>query len=206
MTRPSGRRPSRPVAGREQRRIVKVLCEGAITEPQYLSQITRRYRGVVRVDIEDSVAGCAPLSLVAHAKAMLAENKRARRKTGTDNFDEIWCVFDVDEHPNLAQAKQEAADVGIQVAVSNPCFELWLLLHTCDQTAYIERKDLQKTCRDAGLIQGKHVSTDLIDQLDQARTRAVYLETKHQQDNSPEDSNPSTGVWRLTDRITGATD
>jgi len=46
-----------------------------------------------------------------------------------NQYDEVWCVFDVDSHPHLAEAKQQAFANGISVALSNPCFELFLLLH-----------------------------------------------------------------------------
>jgi hypothetical protein len=50
--------------------------------------------------------------------------------------DEVWCVFDVDEHPKLAEARDQANANGIQLAVSNPCFELWLLLHFQEHRAH----------------------------------------------------------------------
>jgi len=49
--------------------------------------------------------------------------------------DELWLVCDCDhwikpDHiGNLVQVIQECGQKGIQVALSNPCFELWLLLH-----------------------------------------------------------------------------
>src|SRR5690606_28879816 len=36
-------------------------------------------------------------------------------------------VLSEDEHPYLNQALDEARTAGIEVALSNPCFELWLL-------------------------------------------------------------------------------
>ena len=49
--------------------------------------------------------------------------------------DERWLVLDVDHALNgghvasFLEALKRAADNGVNVALSNPCFELWLLLH-----------------------------------------------------------------------------
>jgi hypothetical protein len=52
--------------------------------------------------------------------------------------DEFWFVSDCDHWikaghiKNLVRVIQECRQKGIQVALSNPCFELWLLLHFVD--------------------------------------------------------------------------
>jgi hypothetical protein len=63
-------------------------------------------------------------------------------------YEEIWCVFDVDEHPLLAEAKHQASANHIKTAISNPCFELWVLLHFQDQRAHIARSVVQSLCRE----------------------------------------------------------
>ncbi|MFT7647504.1 MAG: hypothetical protein ACI8Y4_002253 [Candidatus Poriferisodalaceae bacterium] len=83
-------------------------------------------------------------------------SKRRRKADGPD-FDEIWCVFDTDEHPNLEQAVAEAADSNIRTARSNPCFELWLVLHVADQTAHVHRHAIQRRAAALGLTDGKSV-------------------------------------------------
>ena len=47
------------------------------------------------------------------------EAREARRGRGRAS-DEYWCVFDVDQHPNLERAVEKALANGIGVAVSNP--------------------------------------------------------------------------------------
>ena len=51
--------------------------------------------------------------------------------------DECWAVFDVDHHlaKELSGAAQIATSRGYRLAGSNPCFELWLLLHLTDDVA-----------------------------------------------------------------------
>ena len=79
------------------------------------------------------------------------------RKHADRDFDEIWCVFDTDQHPNLAQAINEAGQSEIEVAVSNPCFELWLVLHSQEQTAFIDRHDAQRLANALGLSNDKNI-------------------------------------------------
>ena len=65
MTRPSGRRPRRGHTSRQERRVIRVLTEGKITEPSYLTAWARRYRHSVSLSLPES--GMAPETLVDHA-------------------------------------------------------------------------------------------------------------------------------------------
>jgi hypothetical protein len=47
----------------------------------------------------------------------------------------VWCVFDCDEHARLKPAIDQATALELSLAVSNPCFDLWFLLHFQDQRA-----------------------------------------------------------------------
>lgn len=53
--------------------------------------------------------------------------------------DEFWAVFDVDHHRSkeLSDITTKASQKGYRLAGSNPCFELWLLLHETDDTSCI---------------------------------------------------------------------
>lgn len=115
-----------------------------------------------------------------------------------------WCVFDIDEHPYVAQAVELAASSGISVAISNPCIELWFLLHFQDQTAALHRHDAQR--RSCELLNCKKSPTaealaELVTRYEDARRRAQELDRKHAGDGSPPGSNPSSGAWRLIDRL-----
>lgn len=41
-------------------------------------------------------------------------------------------------HPGLTDAIEQARQNGIWLAISNPCFELWLVLHFQDQSAWLD--------------------------------------------------------------------
>ena len=200
MTEPSGRRPQRTRVRKPPRRILRVLSEGEVTEPSYFSEWARRHRDTVRLKLEDG--GMTPDALVRTAKQYL-KNRRPRR--ADPDFDEIWCVFDTDQHPNLAQAINEAGQSGIEVAVSNPCFELWFVLHVQDQTGHIDRHDVQRLSNELRLSDGKKIRdtarNTLVEAFETAKQRAQALDERHAGNGSPPRENPSTDVWRLVDRL-----
>lgn len=205
MKKPSGRRPRRSPGNRPQRRVIRVLAEGKLTEPQYLTLLARRHRRSVSIDVDSKAGGSGPLTLVQRARDQVKASRRRRRSDGAD-FDEIWCVFDIDEHPNIPQAINEARESGVQTAISSPCFELWLVLHIQDQTAHLERHDVQRLARDLHLVEGKSICSGHAEQLllanqPAATERAQRLDDRHKGNGSPPETNPSTGVWRLVASI-----
>ena len=183
-----------------ERRVIRVLAEGAVTEAGYLTEWAREHARAIDLRIDKDAAGCAPLKLVERAR----EQKRAQRRKSPE-FDEIWCVFDVDSHPDVNSALAEARDAGIEVAVSNPCFELWLVLHVEDRTANVDRHTIQRRARDLDLLAGKSIPESawprLAEGYEDAKRRAQALDTMHHGDGRTAGSNPSSGVWRLIDSI-----
>ncbi|MCY4621945.1 MAG: RloB family protein [bacterium] len=192
MRRPRNRRPLR--------RVIRVHTEGGVTEPKYLEELGRRYRD--RIRIEMGATGAVPETLVD--RACRDTDTRTRAREGPQ-YDEIWCVLDVDDHPNLKSAIDRALQKNVKLAVSNPCFELWLILHLQDQTAHVDRHRAQRLAKQHGIMDGKEVRSEMFDRLknnyEDAKRRARMLDQKHEGDGSPPRSNPSTGVWRLIDSI-----
>ena len=148
-----------------------------------------------------------PIQLVERAvETQRTEAREAKKERGRAH-DQIWCVFDRDEHPNFTEAVSLAHDHGINLAVSNPCLELWFLLHFEDQTAHIERGEAQD--RAEGLLHCSKILSEsalsaLAERYDDAKARAVKLDEKHSGDDSPPGANPSSGMWRLIDAIRDA--
>jgi RloB-like protein len=128
----------------------------------------------------------------------------ARRLAISSIPDEIWCVFDVDEHPYQADAIRRAEQHGINVAVSTPCLELWFILHFEAQAAHMGRRAAIR--RAEALLSCSKTLTDealqaLVSRYEDAVKRARELDVKHAKDRSPPRSNPSSDVWRLIERI-----
>lgn len=195
--------PRRTVAARASRRDLLVFVEGQVTEEIYLTYWRRRFRAQVNVEIHEFHG--TPHALVTRAVETKAANERAERKGRGRAHDEVWCVFDVDEHPKLREAMELANASGIKLAISNPCIELWFLLHFANQTAYIERHSAQ-TQSQARLECGKELDEAALSLLatnfPTAMSRAIALDAKHHGDGTPAPGNPSSGVWGIVEAIT----
>ena len=101
-----------------------LATEGTDTEKQYFEGLF----GSSKVKIEVLDTGTTGLSSPGHVLKRLSDFED---KYELDANDEPWLVIDVDHHrpDSLSQVCQEATQKGFQLAVSNPCFELWLRLH-----------------------------------------------------------------------------
>jgi hypothetical protein len=144
-----------------------------------------------------------PVTLVEQADQLKEQaDQRARRER--DSFlayDEVWCVFDVDEHPKLNEAGQLASARGIELAVSNPCFELWLLLHFRDSPGARHRHDVQHMLTGFLPSYDKHLDFAMLEAgVTEARRRALRLDQDAEEEGES-GRNPTTGVYRLTDSI-----
>lgn len=192
----------RRVSKQATRRTLLLFVEGAKTEELYLTRWVREHRATVAVAFSNTRG--SPLTLVKAACEAARRDRRISEKRGGPLYDEYWCVFDRDDHPNMDQAFQMARDNRIYVALSVPCLELWFLIHFEDQTAPIHRADAQSRSK-SHLLCEKSLTDDALGQLvvryPEAKSRAVALDTKHLGDGTGPFPNPSSGVWRLVDSI-----
>ncbi|MGA8364254.1 MAG: RloB family protein [Solirubrobacteraceae bacterium] len=176
--------------------------EGERTEDAYFKAWWRRNQDKVIVHIDEFNG--TPMTLVERAVARKKHEEREERRERGKAHDEVWCVFDVDTHPKREEAVELAQRHDIKVAISNPCFELWLMLHYQDQTASIKVREVQKLAK-SHLKCGKALSPQALDSLasryDEAVKRAKALDKKHEGDDSPPGTNPSSEVWKLVERI-----
>ncbi|WP_392423141.1 RloB family protein [Edwardsiella piscicida] len=107
---------------------IYIFCEGAKTEPSYLkSYIEHRARGKSKVISVENTKKNTPVQLVDEAIA----KKKSKESTDGDVF---WVVYDresVSKYPREKhkQAYDKAIRHGINVAISNVCFEFWIILH-----------------------------------------------------------------------------
>jgi hypothetical protein len=191
----------RRVGRLKPKRTFLVFCEGEKTEPQYLRAVKLHpnVHEVAAVDlrVESGQGGSVPLTLVERAVA-------ARRDAELEDkeIDEFWCVFDVEwprNHPHLSEAIDMAHANGIGLAVSNPCFELWLILHHCACTAWLDSAHAQRTRRDLDGSSGKDVDAARYMALArEAMARARALDGEHVKNGSVfPHNNPSSGMHLL---------
>lgn len=136
---------SRGRAVRPSRVRVYIFAEGKITEPYYFEQFAAEYgNSLVEIDCEGGAG--VPATLVTKALAKLKSIQKA--ENGFERNDQVWVVFDRDEHPEVEQSINRARDSGIKVGYSNPCFEVWLLLHYEDHDAPDGRHTVQRKLAD----------------------------------------------------------
>ncbi len=152
MTRSRSRRSphkgkSAPASAKKQ---IYVFCEGEGTEPDYIRYWQRKHRNQVVVVIDDFYGG--PLQLVDRVIKRRQYDLREERRGRGRAFDEYWCVFDRDEHGDFDSTVNRAVSSDIRVAHSNPCIELWFMLHFVDRLPSFTdmmRSSARRNCWDA---------------------------------------------------------
>lgn len=205
ISRDRDRRPARAPSRRRPNPWILIVTEGKVTEISYFKALRQHLRGSYTIPEIPPEHG-DPLSLVHIAKE---ERKRreadAKREGDPTVFAEVWCVFDRDsfDPARLAQAMSDARDSNINIAFSNPCFELWLLLHFREQPGDRHRHDIQKAV--SQFIPGyeKYVPPEAISRLElinDAISRAYRLDVEALEEGEPHRS-PTTGVYRLVCRL-----
>lgn len=179
--------------------VLIIVCEGTKTEPLYFNRFRQRNSGL-KIETLNS-GNTDPLGLVQFALRVVKKYDLDKGK------DQVWCVFDVDKHSNevLAKAKKLAAGK-VHIALSNPSFELWYLLH------YQYSDSAQST---SGLIssletqlgrydKAKEYFDQLSDKTHVAVRNSKRLNQKHISagvDLFSRQSNPSTKVCDLVEYI-----
>ncbi len=198
------RRHARRTIGIPPKPRILVVTEGRLTEPQYLDGFVKACRNP-RVRLVVARDHGTPRRLVEIAKDLKAQAWQDARKQEDENlaFDAVWCVFDVDEHPRIDEAKDMARANDIRLAISNPCFELWLLLHFRESPGSQHRHKLQE-------MMGAFVE-DYGKSIDFARFAGGYTAAvaragrlERAADEAGESGRcPTTGVFHLTEDIRG---
>ena len=128
--------------------------------------------------------------------------KQAVERSRDDEVDDCWCVFDVESpkpHPHLAEALVLARDHSIRLAVSNPCFELWLLLHLENHSAFMSTAEAERRSRALDGRAGKRIDpSDYMPHRRIAAGRAEFLRDRHERNGTRfPDDNPSSTVYEL---------
>ena len=122
---------------------IVIAMEGVKTEPAYFFAVKEKYKSsslqIIPLDRETTDGRSAPKHVIDHLDSYVANNSLLKS-------DECWIVIDKDRSPVL-QIKLVAAHCSTHknyhLALSNPCFEIWLVLHYKDLSGLsaIEIKD-----------------------------------------------------------------
>lgn len=106
--------------------IIVIACEDTHAVKQYFSKFrTRRvqYKVLPTTDCDSS------------PRAVIDRLNAYRSEYATEEHDELWICIDADHwirgthQREFSQVLQECRSKGYGIAISNPCFEVWLLMH-----------------------------------------------------------------------------
>ena len=115
---------------------ILVSTEGMRTEPQYFEHLNKLY-GAPIVEPIPRDSKSAPKHVLEAMKVFVSENKVV------GNI-ELWILVDIDDHPVVQFEDIHAWCVKnpeYQFAISNPCFELWLILHHENKNSFKDHKE-----------------------------------------------------------------
>lgn len=144
----------------------------------------------------------------AHRKAQSKRKRSSACKDGPDyqSDDEFWCVFDHDDRHDFNQAWRRCQDAaGVKTATSNPCFELWLILHI----EFFDRPDdqngvqrhLESICDSYCRGNGKRPDlNEFLPHVETAERHAARQFQQAEEDGEP-GRRPSTEVFKLVQAI-----
>ncbi|MGV9601887.1 RloB family protein [Streptosporangium sandarakinum] len=196
--------------GNGRRRSIYVFTEGRVTEPTYIEAIKSLAEVKVNIHLANqkvSDADRKPSDLVAAAIKLLErkrhEDDRARLPPRLRT--QVWCIFDHDgrERNELTGLLARADKSGVEIAFSNPCFEVWRLSHLKSVTG-----TFGGVCRQAevrlppafGQVLGgiKYVTPDQIEKrFSIARRNAEQMNGQHPEHTALPSRDPYTDVYRF---------
>lgn len=138
-------------------KIIFLSCEGAVTEEEYFKMITEMFDEVKSkiqfISVMEEAINTLPkfrtqeqiVDISKSKPLQLVEKIEKFKEVNNDKFDldkhtedEFWIIADVDDHTNADNiddwnktiALCELSNYGY--AISNPMFEIWLLIHHVD--------------------------------------------------------------------------
>ncbi len=193
---------------REPKRRFILFCEGRNTEPAYFSALKRVWTGAL-ISVESKPGVGVPMTIareaVKFAKSEGLTKSSRRKKSSFERKDEVWAVFDRDTHPNFDAAVKFCLDNSVGVARSNPCFELWLILHERDCDRPDSSDAIQRTLKELRPEYDRHIGKipdcdEMVIRVESAERRGNVLVDRRREEGNPY-GNPSTTVGMLTKAI-----
>ena len=194
-----------------------IYSGGIVTEVEYFQYVRRHLFGdyvknlrIKSGEVDDPVRveadGVDPKTLVDDAAKLLYEDKKDAKKESYDPFAVVWAVTDVDDFgkngDKLRAAVDKGRQSGVEVIISNPCFDVWLIDHKqpCP-LSYTQTSECEKLAKRLGLIDmsrhrnnPKHIRQEAIAEQYAAAAKNAQ---KHmsEQHRRMRDSRPSSGDY-----------
>ncbi len=172
---------------RPERHLVLIVCAGTTEEVYFNSYRVPYLTHEIHVHKSKSPD---PENVVKCALAWI-------KTLGVDvkDGDFAWCVFDVDQYTqeNIRKARSLATQYGINTSQSNPCFEVWYLLHFNYIDVIMTPGEAETRLKGfiKGYVKTRNYSDKVKERLQTALTNAKKLGEENGQNN------PSTQVYDL---------
>ena len=175
---------------KHMRRIALVICEGE-TEENYINLLRKWYK--------------SPIRIVSHIEGTkitksLVENRTRELKISPWDKVRTFLMYDMD----VAAINKKLLTCKAEMLLSNPCFELWLLLHAKGQKTAISTDALIKELKQSAHVwrnYSKSVFSDTQKAFLNSYTEAAVARAKELH----EFQNPSTGIYKLIEMLKDVT-
>lgn len=175
-----------PARSMRMRKIALVICEGE-TEVGYINLLKTWYKSPIRI-----------VSHIEGTKITPSLVEKRTKELKISQWDKVntFLMYDMD----VQAINEKLLKCKAEMLLSNPCFEIWLLLHAKDQKTAIDTDALIKELKKSAPVwknYSKSAFTDtqkafLNDKTDVAVERAKKLH---------EFQNPSTGIYKLFEML-----
>ena len=145
---------------------------------------------------------------VKKARSLGLARRSRKAQNSFEEGDQVWAVFDRDDHPRHDEAVLLCDQAGIGVARSNPCFEVWLILHEQDYNKPDGRRSVQihfqKLRPEYDPRRAKMPNcAEIVERVEAAEKRSEAQLARRVAEGSPYGP-PSTTVGKLTRAIRSA--
>lgn len=167
---------------KRMRKIVLVICEGE-TEENYINLLKKWYKTPIRI-ISHIEGTKITQSLIDNRAHELKISKRDKVKT--------FLMYDMD----VPAINKKIKECTAEKLLSNPCFEIWLLLHLKDQKVSISTNVVLKELKKSAVIWKNYVKSSF------SETQKTFLKKNvdiavNRAKKLKEFQNPSSGVYKL---------
>ena len=196
-------------------RVFHIYCEGAETEPNYINGYLNQHCPATRTIRVEQTSKNTPVQLVNVAI-------EAKRSKDTPKDDVFWVVYDREsiikyDVSSHQKAFDRAKAHDINLAITNVCFEVWLLLHFKKVSAeygsfedLLRNSPLRECLASIGLNDYEKANVNLYSfiadrvgtaRLEAARMNAQTLRSAPNGMDRPYMLNPYTGMHLLLDAV-----
>lgn len=170
----------------QMRKVLLVICEGK-TEENYINLLRKWYK--------------CPIKIISHIEGSkispsLVEKRANELKISRNDNIQTYLVYDMD----VQSINGKLIECKANLLLSNPCFELWLLLHAKEQVSKIGTDSVIHELRESSHIWQKYEKSKF------SETQKTFLKNNigialDRAKRLKEKENPSTSIYKLVQKL-----